>query len=205
MEAALKTVVSNWGVAALTRAGETECGDRYVVQQLGDGAMVAVIDALGHGAQAAQVAETAVRILLQHSAETPTSLIERGHAGLRGTRGATISIARFDWHRHTMRWAGVGNVAGVLVDTATGASPRVCPLLVRGGVVGDHMAAPQFSEMSLGAEGVLIVATDGVHPNFADMLPYSMAPQKLAEYLLSYHATHNDDATVLVFRYGGNY
>ncbi len=196
--------VSDWGVAVLTRPGETACGDRHVVQAFDGGVLVAVIDALGHGEDAARVAEVAAQILIQYAGETPASLIARCHARLRSTRGATISIACFDWHRRVMTWVGVGNVAGALISTVPGRASQIRSLLVRSGVVGDHLVEPRASVLEIDADSVLVMASDGVRRDFTEMLPCAMAPQKLAQQALVRYATQDDDATVLVFRCGGN-
>jgi len=52
-----------WGVAELVLPGQTESGDRYLVTPTPEGGLVAVVDGLGHGAEAAEAAKGAVRSL----------------------------------------------------------------------------------------------------------------------------------------------
>lgn len=193
-----------WGVSSLTRQGETDSGDRCVVTAFNGGVLAAVIDALGHGDRAAQAAEVAVRTLQRYAHETPVALIERCHAEMHATRGAAISLASFDWRRRCMAWLGIGNVAGVLMQAESGAGPRVTSLVVRGGVVGDHLPELQPSVVPLAAEATLIMATDGVHRDFTDMPPAALEPQRLAERILDGYARHDDDAAVLVLRCHGD-
>ena len=47
----------------LPRDGESENGDAALVRRWEDGALIVVLDALGHGAPAAQTARSAVRYL----------------------------------------------------------------------------------------------------------------------------------------------
>src|SRR2546430_400954 len=54
------TPVIDWGVAALALAGETESGDLHLVKRVGRGTLVAAVDGLGHGAEAAAAARAAV-------------------------------------------------------------------------------------------------------------------------------------------------
>src|SRR5438093_709986 len=42
-----------WGIVSQAFPGETECGDRHLVAGFPNGALVAVIDGLGHGEEAA--------------------------------------------------------------------------------------------------------------------------------------------------------
>src|SRR5256884_7303297 len=77
-----------WGVASLALPGEAESGDRHLVTPVGTGVLVAVVDGLGHGAEAASAAKAAVAALERHPTESPAPLLERCHRALNGTRGA---------------------------------------------------------------------------------------------------------------------
>src|SRR5439155_23273538 len=66
-----------WGVAARTFPGESRSGDMYVVGPFPGGALVAAVDGLRHGDEAAEAAEAAARILAGHPAEPPQPLLRR--------------------------------------------------------------------------------------------------------------------------------
>lgn len=50
-----------WGVAGLPAKGHRESGDGYLVRPVAGGVLLAVVDGLGHGREAAVAAEVAVR------------------------------------------------------------------------------------------------------------------------------------------------
>ncbi len=204
METAIRTNRFEWGMSSLTHQGETDSGDKCVVTEFDGGVLVAVIDALGHGNAAAAAAEVAAKTLARHAHESPTMLVSRCHADMRGTRGAAISLASFDWRRHTMTWLGIGNVGGVLMLPQVDSDPRLVSLVVRGGVVGDHLPELRPTLVPFTAGTSLIVATDGVFRDFTEILPSTLPPQRLAERILDGYARHSDDALVLAFRYSGN-
>src|SRR6266571_213760 len=104
-----------WGVASLALPGEAESGDRHLVKPVGTSVLVAVVDGLGHGAEAASAAQAAVAALERHASESLVGLVERCHRALKGTRGAVMSVAAFSRHDRSMTWVGVGNVEGLLV------------------------------------------------------------------------------------------
>ena len=52
-----------WGMAQAVLAGQTVSGDRHLVSPCRDGLLVAVVDGLGHGEEAAKAAEIAVSTL----------------------------------------------------------------------------------------------------------------------------------------------
>lgn len=195
-----------WGVSSLTYQGETNSGDKFVVAAFTGGVLVAVIDALGHGNQAAVVAELAMRTLEQHAHENIATLIRRCHTVMCLTRGAAISLASFDWQQRNMTWLGIGNVSGVLVHTDSGINSRVTSLLVRSGVVGDRLPELQTIVVPYTVGTTLIMTTDGVNADYTEILPKltMVEPQRLAQRILDDYARHDDDATVLVFRYNGD-
>src|SRR5437773_929428 len=80
----------------LTLPGETESGDLHLVKSVGSGVLAAVVDGLGHGAEAASAARAAVAVLERHAGESPLPLLQRCHRALIGTRGVVLSLAFFD-------------------------------------------------------------------------------------------------------------
>jgi phosphoserine phosphatase RsbX len=190
-----------WGAAAAPLPGETESGDRYVVQPFALGVLVGVVDALGHGRRAAKIATQAIDTLGQHAQDSVTALVARCHGLLRQSCGASMSVASLDWRSHQMTWLGIGNVAGVLVPHAFLVESRIKRLLVRGGVVGGDLPDLDPITIKLAPNDVLIMATDGIQEHFADSLPSDLTPQPLAEHIFSHYAKSTDDALVLVLRY----
>lgn len=193
-----------WGVASLPLPGESESGDTCVVKAFDAGALVAVIDALGHGPEAAHAAGVAVRVLEGHACEKPGMLLHRCHEQMHDTRGAAISAASFDWPRRIMTWLGIGNVLGVLVRADPEVDPRVKLMVVHGGVIGYQLPDLRPLVVQIAPGDVLILATDGVRSDFTEILPAAMNPQRLADRILKEYATRSDDALVLVFHCGGD-
>jgi serine phosphatase RsbU (regulator of sigma subunit) len=192
-------VAVGWAGAAL----EAVSGDVHVVAEFEDGVLVAVIDGLGHGYEAAVAAQAAARILASHAAEPLAALIERCHEGLRGTRGAVMSLASFDARDSRMTWAGIGNVEGLLVRGDPAAQRPREGIVLRGGIVGYHLPTVRPCSLPLSAGDTLIMATDGVDSGFGDPLPPRATAQDLADAILARHARGSDDALVLVARYVG--
>jgi negative regulator of sigma-B (phosphoserine phosphatase) len=199
----MKTGTLEWGAAVAPLPGEADCGDLYVVRAFDGGVLVAVIDAIGHGAQAARIAGLAAGVLERHPAEPVPALLLRCDKRLRGSRGAAISIASFDDRTSAMAWIGVGNVSGVLVRTGAAAKRRRDSLLVRGGMVGDCLPEPEPSAIPVEVGDTLIMATDGVDSRFTEALLDMPAPQQLAERIQRDYAKTTDDSLVLVARYAG--
>ncbi|HLI35290.1 MAG TPA: SpoIIE family protein phosphatase [Terriglobia bacterium] len=192
-----------WAVATLTLPGEAESGDRSVVKSFQGGALVAVVDGLGHGAKAAEAAKLAIATLEDHASEPVTSLIQQCHNALTNTRGVVMSLASFNVSRGNMTWLGVGNVEGLLIRAGNDASPKCQSLLLRSGVVGARLPVLQVSTTTVSRGDLLIFATDGIAGDFSKELNFGERPQKIADDILALHSRGIDDALVLVSRYLG--
>jgi len=192
----------DWGVATRALPGETRSGDLHVVESFTGGALVAALDGLGHGEEAAEASTAAATILSSHAREPLTTLVERCHEALRSTRGVAMSIASFVASRHTMTWLGVGNVEAALFRGDTNAGRRES-LPLRGGVVGFRLPALVPSTVSVAPGDTLILATDGVSGDFPMGVKLFETPERIAESILDRFAHGRDDALALVARYWG--
>jgi phosphoserine phosphatase RsbX len=189
-----------WAFAGAALDGH-ESGDLHLVAPFPGGALVALIDGLGHGAGAAEAARCAVSLLLERPQAPVVQLFEHCHEGLRRTRGAVMSLATLDSQHSTIEWCGVGNVEGVLFSAA---SPRARhDIGCRGGVVGYRLPPLKTRTLPLHQGDLLVFATDGVHDGFASAIQVERTPQTIADTVLAKCGKGTDDALVLVVRYVG--
>jgi phosphoserine phosphatase RsbX len=200
---AMSRPLLDWGVAGMALAGQAESGDSHVVKELPQGVLVAVVDGLGHGHEAAAAAMEAVATLERHAQEPVVSVVKHCHEALRLTRGVVMSLAMFHRLDQTMTWLGVGNVEGLLVRASPAGAPQRKMLLLRGGVVGDQLPPLSAAILPVKPGDTLILATDGIRTGFAYDLSMNDTPQQLAGRILATHAKGTDDALVLVARYIG--
>jgi len=191
----------DWGQAALVMPGQTQSGDRGVIAVTNGTALIAVIDGIGHGEEAAAAANAAATVLETSPQESLRTLFDRCHMQLRATRGAAMTVARFESHGRTLDWLGTGNVKAVLLRRS--AHGFTCTdLLTYSGVVGAQVTKYAASQTEVASGDVLILATDGVDRKFIDSIRYDEAPQAQAERLLAAYRSPTDDALVLVARLG---
>src|SRR5262245_1263061 len=116
----MEAMIVESATAATPLEGQLQSGDRGVVLPFDHGALVAVIDGLGHGLLACEAATTAEHVLVDSPDAPVDELMRRCHDKLRSTRGVVMSLASFDGARSTMTWLGVGNVEGFLVRAENG-------------------------------------------------------------------------------------
>ena len=192
-----------WGAASLALPGHTESGDLHLVAPFPNGVLVAVVDGLGHGFEAAAASKIALATLKEHLNEPVTSLVHRCHERLKGTRGVVMSLASFMVQDGTMTWLGVGNVEGILLRPPTNANPAREWIVLRAGVVGYSLPSLRASVLHVRLGDTLIFATDGIRPSFAESPSLNDSPQRIAERILARSGRDTDDALVLVARYLG--
>lgn len=200
----LNTPFLDWGVATRTLPGQIACGDHYVVKPVQNDVLVAAVDGLGHGDEAATAARLAVSRLERYAHESVIALARLCHQGLLATRGVVMSLAKFNSLDETMTWVGVGNVQGRLLRATNGPRPLLREsLLLRGGVVGGQLPPLCASILPIMPGDMLIFATDGVSSGFDEGVILDRPPQEIADWILARHSRGTDDALVLVARYLG--
>ncbi|HEY7739123.1 MAG TPA: SpoIIE family protein phosphatase [Steroidobacteraceae bacterium] len=189
-----------WGCAGEPLPGQSESGDRCVVQATGGQVTIAVVDGLGHGSEAARVSRIITDILESHAGEGILPLFQRCHSRLRTTRGAAMTVARYDANAHRIRWLGAGNVRALLLRQSPGGATTCRDMLIYGGTVGVRLPTLEVSSLDAAPGDLLFLATDGIHGRFADALHYGEAPQAQADRLLDAYRVITDDALILVAR-----
>jgi phosphoserine phosphatase RsbX len=192
------------GAAAAMLPGEQVSGDIHLAESFPGGALVAAIDGLGHGGEAAQAAIRAVSVLEEEPGAPLTTLFERCHARLARTRGVAMSLASFSRVPGELSWLGVGNVEAALVRAGGGTAAPAESIMLLGGVVGYQLPRLRPSTTHVAPGDTVIFATDGVGSGFRHGLDMAGTPQQLADRILAEHTKRNDDALVVVARYLGD-
>ncbi|HYK11332.1 MAG TPA: SpoIIE family protein phosphatase [Gemmatimonadales bacterium] len=192
-----------WGVAARPLPGEHESGDHFLVKTIDGGAAIAVVDGLGHGADAAAAARRAVATVEAAARDPIPILFRRCHDALVGTRGVVMSVAVIDSKHSQITWAGVGNVdAWLLRPHAAGGKVRTS-LVPRGGVLGRGVPPLAPVTLALDPGDLLMFATDGIREGFVESVSLQDAPQRSASRIMATHGKGTDDALILVVKYLG--
>lgn len=169
--------------------GHTVSGDATVARTEGASTLFGVIDALGHGLGAAEVADKAVAFLQTVDLERPFGeIVEALHDALSHTRGAASALCRV--RNGMLELSIVGNVVIRSVGTRVGviASP---------GILGRRVRKFRYSRSRMRPGDRLVVYSDGL--SRVDLEPVRRLPATEAcDDLLRNHARPSDDASVVV-------
>lgn len=187
------TPLLDYWVVTRPMPGQSESGDQFLVAPFLGGVLIAVVDGLGHGADAAVAAHAAIGVLAAHAGEPVTALAQRCHQALRRTRGVVMSIASCHAATNSMTWLGIGNVEGMLVS-ATG---KPASLLLRGGIVGDRLPNLLPATLPLHRGDLLFFATDGIYSAFIRDIRFTEHPHELVHRIFMEHNRSTDDALLL--------
>jgi hypothetical protein len=182
-----------WAGISLPAPGETVCGDSWRVAEAGGECAVMVADGLGHGPLAAEAAARAAGVFDATPFEDAVALIDRAHRALAGSRGAALAVARIGG---ALRYAGVGNIAGLLNG---GERPR--GLASQNGTVGLQMRKPLVLDYPWPPQGRLVMHSDGLSHRWTLESYPGLAlrhPALAAAVLWRDHARGRDDATIVV-------
>jgi hypothetical protein len=188
-----------WAGTAL----EEPSGDLHLVASFPGGVLVALIDGLGHGAEAAEAAEAAAAVLAADAGQGVDELMRRCHAALRKTRGVAMTLASLDARTATLSWSGVGNVDAVLRHAGASHARAERAIAQRAGVVGYQLPPLHVDTLALVPGDTLLMATDGIRAGYSSEVRLDGSPQEIARSILERFAKGNDDARVLVARYRG--
>src|SRR4051812_49141167 len=98
------TTLVEFGVWSKAMPNESETGDAYLVKSTANGLLVAVVDGLGHGAEAAVAARAALACIEGYPGQALIPLFQLCHTSMKRTRGAVMNVASFNRLDNTMSW-----------------------------------------------------------------------------------------------------
>lgn len=186
------------GVVNVSYPGEPRCGDSWAVVTGSTRATVLVADGLGHGAAAADAAGRARELFLEHHGAGPAAVVELLHLGLRNTRGAALAVAELDCATGTVRYCGLGNVAGSIVSG--GASRQMVSMNGTAGHEGRRIREFEYGWLP---GGLLVMHSDGLQTRWKlDAYPglSERDPALVAAVLYRDAKRGRDDVTVIAMR-----
>jgi anti-sigma regulatory factor (Ser/Thr protein kinase) len=178
--------------------GEAVCGDATVATHVAGGLLLAIVDATGHGALAADAARRATDTVLRRASDDLPRLLSTLHSELTGTQGAAVGLLHVIPDRRLLRFAGVGNTA------AARRHGQPWRGVSRDGVLGQRLPSTPVQEAALAPGDIVVLWTDGLHeppPTRFAGLPAHRHPSAIARELVETLARPHDDAGCIVLRW----
>jgi anti-sigma regulatory factor (Ser/Thr protein kinase) len=179
-------------------AGEEVAGDAWAFRERDGRLALIVADGLGHGLMAARASAEAISAFRRDSESAPIAVLNRVHAALRGTRGAAVAVADIDPAQGVVRYAGIGNISGVIVR-----SDKPLSMVSHNGTAGFHIPRLQEFLYPLPEEALIVMHSDGLTTNWnVDHYPglRRRHPSIIAGVLYRDASRNRDDVCVVATR-----
>ncbi|MBF0573045.1 MAG: SpoIIE family protein phosphatase [Desulfamplus sp.] len=178
---------------------QDECGDTGVVVVSDNQCFLALLDVLGHGREAHEVALVAENYLLKNYSFKVTEIMSGLHERLKGTRGAVAALCSINIDNGELYYSGIGNINTRVHGYQT------LQLMPQDGIIGYMINSPKERQFKLCYGDTLILTSDGVkeHINFADYPELLKGSAKtIANNMIDLFGKGNDDSSCIVLRYG---
>jgi anti-sigma regulatory factor (Ser/Thr protein kinase) len=188
------------GVVMVPHPHERVSGDGYFVHEAFGICTAMVVDGLGHGPLAAEAAQKACQMMQEFGSEPLDDLLHNIHLALRGTRGAAIGIARILPEQRELRFVGVGNISGSLLQP-DGLSKS---MMSYPGIIGHEMRRPKEMTYPWTDHSILVMHSDGLQSQWsASAYPLALSSEAslLAAVLYRDYNRGRDDVTVLTAKW----
>ena len=181
--------------------GESESGDDAAFVRLGDTLTIGVVDGLGHGILARDVAAPAAAMLRIRAKLDPDSILGAVDEGLRGTRGAVMAVARVELRLRQIEHAAIGDVRTSAYRPRESRRFSSVPGVL--GAADQRVRKCVVERMPMQDHDVIVMCSDGLttRADISEELQLLRRhPIVIAAHLLEHFGRSNDDALVLVTR-----
>ena len=186
----------DFGAVQVCYPGEKVCGDGYAVKEVNGGTQFFMGDGLGHGINAHDAVQEAIKAFKECGEISPTEILRHIHQSVKKTRGLVAAVAHLDMASQKWALCGIGNIS---VCIYTGLTPK--NYTSYNGTVG-HNIPRTFTDsvQELEKYQTLIMHSDGIDTKWnLNGLPGIIKhdPNLVAAVLYKDNARHNDDMTVI--------
>ena len=152
--------------------------------------LLALVDGLGHGPEAAKASSSAIEQLGEISLDASLQeVMEHLHHHLRGTRGAAATVCLIRGGK--IMACGVGNVEIRSAETTI-------PFVFSPGILGGRVQKFRVCEAQMRADTRLVMFSDGISTRLKLDVVRSLPPKEACAAIMEQHRKSEDDATVLV-------
>ncbi|HEX2866768.1 MAG TPA: ATP-binding SpoIIE family protein phosphatase [Ignavibacteriales bacterium] len=181
----------------LPKPGQEVSGDKWAWKASQEGITVMIADGLGHGLEASDASNEAVKAFEESSGEPEKSILLM-HQRLSHTRGAAVALSELKLETGTVRYCGIGNISGVILSAEGSRS-----MISHNGIVGHEMRKVQTFDYPWAAGSLMIMHSDGMSARWSlDKYPglIMKSTSVICAVLYRDFARGNDDFTVTAMR-----
>lgn len=188
-----------FSVMAKPKQGEDVSGDAYFIKETESFVFIGMIDVLGHGEDAHEVAIRAYELLENNYMEPLLDVLQLCHRELQHTRGLALAVCKIIFKNKKLEHISIGNIETRIFGETKKSRP-----FCFNGTVGAVMEKISISEYPFSEGDTIIMFTDGISGKFKiskEMLGGTL--HDIASYIFDNYSMDYDDATVLVGKWSG--
>ncbi|MBC8278305.1 MAG: ATP-binding protein [FCB group bacterium] len=173
---------------------EKENGDGYFIKKRGNKSYVFLIDGLGHGIDAHHATQKALRHLENIYHWPEKDIIDVLHQKLSSTRGIVIGLMIVSDEEDTLRFTGIGNIAGYIIGKNSAS------FLNYSGIVGSNVRKFKTFEYPVESDSVLVLHTDGIKGEWSKSFDrhWDGNLQQFAHKIFTEYSRAADDSSIIV-------
>lgn len=187
----------NYNAIAVNYPGERVCGDGYYVKFLKKGFQIFVGDGLGHGENANEAVQLAIKAFKQSSESDPAEILRDIHSTVKKSRGLVATIATVDYKTEAWTICGIGNINTRIFDGLE--NKTYTPY---NGIIGHNIPRTLNNTIvPYKKHQIIVMHSDGLRTrwNLNDMTSiFKQSPGIIASSLYKENLRGTDDATILV-------
>lgn len=183
--------------------GERVSGDIAIVEQREQLLFIAIIDALGHGANAHLVACEAKDYLQKFWHDDVCHTMVQLHEKLKGSLGAAVGLAVLNLETNQLSYTGVGNT---VIRILRQQNQKDCSqrLYSAEGIVGAHIRHPVAQTIQVRQSDLILLYTDGIKEHLSLQeypLIFADDVMTISKKLVRLFGKNHDDATCIALKY----
>lgn len=180
-------------VLSQPKNGNVENGDKYLIKQRKHCFDFCIIDALGHGINAQQVAQKAMDVIQNYEILEIHEIVNECNKALKNTRGAALCIGKINLMKNIVEFTSIGNIESRIYGK------NQIQFDVYNGTIGNVIDYYKIDNYPFKRGDCLIAYTDGISNSFVitkKML--SKSAHEIGSFIINSYSKNYDDATVLV-------
>ncbi|MCU7495675.1 MAG: SpoIIE family protein phosphatase [Ignavibacteria bacterium] len=181
----------------LPKPGQEVSGDKWAWRMGANGITVMIADGLGHGLEASDASNEAIKAFEETSGAVD-KILNSIHLRLGHTRGAAVAICELETKALSVKYCGVGNISGVIISPLGSRS-----MISHNGIVGHEARRMQVFEYPWTKGALLVMHSDGMSARWnMDKYPglFMKSTSVICGVLYRDFSRGNDDFTVVAMR-----
>lgn len=177
---------------------EKRCGDTGVILVSEHQIFIALLDVLGHGEEAYEVAIKAKYFLENNYKEDLVELTNELHNTILNTRGLVGSLVNLDINSGQINYVGIGNIVSRVIG------PQYYKFVNREGIIGYKIPTPRVERHTLKKGDVFIMHSDGINENsglnYNDEI-FQKRAMSVAREIVGKYSKKIDDSVCFILKY----